>query len=110
GLARLPMSVRRWAAAGVIVSSLAFAFAYGDLPFSRKFDFTQFQPEPRYASFLPALNRIGPEDSVSAENGLASHLSERRLIYEYRFEGIQSARWVVLDYFASHRNQAVFDG
>lgn len=52
----------------------------------------------RYASFVGELNRIAPDARVSAENGFPSHLSERRFIYDYAFEGVQDAEWVLLDY------------
>jgi len=84
--------------AAVIVSSLVSSWAFGDLPFSRKFDPNLFSTQSRYASFVPQLSRIAPDARVSAENGFPSHLSERRFIYEYGFEGVHDAEWVVLDY------------
>lgn len=100
-LARLRELARKRAMAAVMVSSFFFSWAYGDLPFSRKFNPGQFQPETRYAAFLPALARIPPGARVSAENGFPSHLSERRYIYDYGYEGVQDAGWVVLDYEGS---------
>ena len=108
-LARLPESARRPVMAAVIVSSLFFSWAFGDLPFSRKFDPNQFTTQSRYAAFLPQLNKIAPDARVSAENGFPSHLSERRFIYDYSFEGIQDAEWVVLDYEGTNYNLAAFD-
>jgi len=97
-LARLPAAAQRPVMAAVVVSSLAFSWAYGDLPFSRRFDPNLFITQSRYAAFVPELARIAPDARVSAENGFPSHLSERRYIYEYGFEGVNDAEWVVLDY------------
>jgi uncharacterized membrane protein len=108
GMARFRPGVRRTLAAGVVVSSLAFSWAYGDLPFSRKFDPAQFRAEPRYAAFERALALIQPDDRVSAENGFPSQLSERRHIYDYSFEGVQDAQWVVLDYAGTGYDLAAF--
>ncbi len=107
-LARFPAPARRAIAAAVVVSSLLFSWAYGDLPFSRKFDASQFQTESRYAAFLPALNQIPPDAKVSAENGFASQLCERRYIYDYSKEGVQDAQWVVLDYQGTNHDLARF--
>jgi uncharacterized membrane protein len=98
GLARLHKSAQSPVMAGVIVSSLVFSWAFGDMPFSRKFDRSLFSTESRYAAFVPKLAQIAPDARVSAENGFPSHLTERRFIYEYGYEGIQDAEWVVLDY------------
>lgn len=98
GLSRLRDLVRRPIMAAVMASSLIFAWAYGDLPFSRKFDLNQFRTDARYAAFVPQLAQIPSDARVSAETGLTSHLSERRYIYDYHFQGVQDAAWVVLDY------------
>jgi len=108
-LARLRDSARRPVMAAVIVSSLFFSWAFGDLPFSRKFDPSQYTTQSRYAAFVPELSRIAPSARVSAENGFPSHLSARRFIYDYGFEGIQDAEWVVLDYEGTNYNLAAFD-
>jgi hypothetical protein len=108
-LVRLRESARRPVMAAVIVSSLFFSWAFGDLPFSRKFDLNQFTTQTRYAAFVPQLSRIAPDARVSAENGFPSHLSERRFIYDYGFEGVQDAEWVVLDYEGTNYNLTVFD-
>jgi uncharacterized membrane protein len=108
-LARLRESARRPVMAAVIVSSLFFSWAFGDLPFSRKFDPSQYTTQSRYAAFVPELSRIAPSARVSAENGFPSHLSARRFIYDYGFEGIQDAEWVVLDYEGTNYNLAAFD-
>jgi uncharacterized membrane protein len=97
-LARLGEAAQRPVMAAVIVSSIVFSWAYGDMPFSRKFDPSLFSTPSRYAAFVPQLARIAPDARVSAENGFPSHLSERRYIYDYGFEGVQGAEWVVLDY------------
>ena len=97
-LARMPVSVRRSAMAAVVASSLVFSWAFGDMPLSRKFDRSLFVTQSRYAVFARELVQIPPDASVSAENGFPSHLSERRYIYDYGFEGVQNAEWVVLDY------------
>jgi hypothetical protein len=95
--------------AAVLVSSLVFSWAYGDLPFSRKFDPGLFQTQSRYAAFVPYLALIPPDARVSAENGFPSHLSERRYIYDWGFEGVQDAQWIVLDYEGTNYNMAVFE-
>ena len=97
-LARLPHRWRARLAAGVLASSLLFSWAYGDLPYSRKFDWSLFQTQSRYASFVSSLNQIPPDARVSAENGFPSHFAERRFVYDYGFEGVQDAEWVILDY------------
>jgi uncharacterized membrane protein len=97
-LARLRSSVQAPLMAAVITSSLVFSWGFGDLPFSRKFDSSLFTPESRYAAFARQVARIAPDARVSAENGFPSHLSERRYVYEYGFEGAVNAEWVVLDY------------
>ena len=107
-MAKLPKLVQPYVATGVVLSSLLFSWAYGDLPFSRRFDTSLFETQARYASFLPALNQIGPDDRVSAENGIPSHLSERRYIYDYGYEGVQDAQWVVLDYYGTQYNLSAF--
>jgi hypothetical protein len=45
---------------------------------------------------------------VSAETGFSGHLSERRYIYDYHFEGVEDAQWVVLDYEGTGYNLAAF--
>jgi uncharacterized membrane protein len=107
-LARLRESAQRPAMAAVVVSSLFFSWAFGDMPFSRKFDPNQYTTQSRYAAFVPQLARISPEARVSAENGFPSHLSERRYIYDYGFEGVQDAEWVVLDYEGTNYDITVF--
>jgi uncharacterized membrane protein len=108
-LARLPEKVRRPVMAGVVVSSLMFTWAFGDMPFSRKFDPSQFTTQLRYAAFASRLSIIRPAARVSAENGFPSHLSERRYIYDYSFEGVQDAEWVVLDYEGTRYDLRIFD-
>ena len=109
GLARLPVSIRRWLAAAVLTSSLVFSWAFGDLPYSRKFDPGLFHNEVRYVAFVPQLTQIGSTDRVSAAKRLAPHLSERRYIYELGFEGIQDAQWVALDYEANDYDMVAFE-
>ena len=108
GLARLPESARRVLMAGVVASSLALSWAYGDMPYSRKFDPSRFTTESRYALFVRNLALISPDARVSAETGLTSHLDQRRYIYDYHFEGVQDAEWVVLDYQATSYDLAAF--
>ena len=108
-LARLPESARRPVMAAVVVSTLVFSWAYGSMPFSRKFDPSLFTTQSRYAVFVPQLAQISPDARVSAENGFPSHLSERRYIYDYGFEGVQDAEWVVLDYEGTNYDIAAFD-
>jgi len=93
---------------GVVLSSLVFSWAFGDLPLSRKFDPSLYSTPARYTYFVPELARIPPGARVSAENGFPSHLSERRYIYDYGFEGVQDAEWVVLDYEGTNYDLAAF--
>ena len=109
GMSRLPKRTQPYIAASVLISSLAFSWAYGYLPYSRKFDPGLFETPARYASFLPALAQIPADAHVSAENGFPSHLSERRYIYEFGYEGVQDAQWVVLDYKGAEYNLATFN-
>lgn len=109
GLSRVPAKIRPYAAAGVLVSSLAFSWAYGDLPYSRKFDPSLYQTQSRYAAFVPALSQISPDARVSAENGFPSHFAERRYIYDYGFQGVQDADWVILDYEGTNYDIEAFD-
>lgn len=108
-VSRLRLSWRLPVTAAVLVSSLAFSWAFGYMPFSRKFDPGQFTTESRYATFVPHLSMIPHDASVSAENGFTSQLSERRYIYDYTFEGVHGAQWVVLDYAGLGRNVEFFD-
>ena len=107
-LARLRESAQRPVMAAVVISSLVFSWAYGDMPFSRKFDPSTFKTQSRYAEFVPSLNQIPAHAKVSAENGFPSHLSERRYIYDFGFEGVQDAEWVVLDYEGTNHDLAAF--
>jgi hypothetical protein len=79
--------------AAVIGSSLVFSWAYGDMPFSRKFDPSQYSTESRYATFLRQMAQISPDARISAENDIPGHLSERRFIYDYGYEGVYDAEW-----------------
>jgi len=107
-LARLRESARRPVMTAVIASSLVFSWAFGDLPLSRKFDSNLYITQSRYEAFVKELARISPDARVSAENGFPSHLSERRFIYDFGFEGVQDADWVVLDYEGVNYDLAVF--
>jgi uncharacterized membrane protein len=109
-LARLPKSAHRPLAIAVLASSLAFSWAFGDLPYSRKFDPALFQTQARYADFVPRVAQIPPDARVSAENGFTSHLSERRYIYDWGYEGVQDAQWIVLDYAGTNYNMDIFNG
>jgi uncharacterized membrane protein len=106
GLARLKPSLHGFLSAAVLASSLAFSFAFGDLPFSRHFDPHLFQSEPRYAAFVRNLDRIPPDASVAAENNLTPHLSQRRYIYNLEFEGPENAQYLALDDAALDRSAA----
>jgi uncharacterized membrane protein len=106
GLARLRPSLQAPVATAVLLSSLAFSFVVGDLPFSRHFDPRLFTPEPRYTAFVHNLDRIPPDASVAAENNLTPHLSHRRFIFNLEYEGANNADYLALDFAALGRNQA----
>jgi hypothetical protein len=108
-LARLPKSAQRPLAIAVLASSLAFSWAFGDLPYSRKFDPALFQAQARYGDFVSRVAQIPPDARVSAENGFASHLSGRRYIYDWGYQGVQDAQWIVLDYAGNNHNVEAFD-
>jgi uncharacterized membrane protein len=105
-LARLPAGWRSPVIAAMLASSLGFSFLFGDLPYSRHFDTARFRPEARYSSFAGAIDRIEPGASVAAQDGLASHLSERRLIYAMSYEAADGADYVLLDYASDDRDLA----
>ncbi len=107
-LSRIPARGRPIVMGAVVASSLAFSWAYGEMPYSRKFDPALFETQSRYASFVPALEQISPDARVSAENGFPPHLDHRRYIYDYGFEGIQDADWVVLDYEGTNYDLPLF--
>jgi uncharacterized membrane protein len=108
-LAHLPKSAMRPVMAAVLASSLIFSWAFGDMPFSRKFDRSLFITQPRYSLFVRQLVRIAPDARVSAENGFPSHLAERRFIYDFNFEGVNDAEWVLLDYEGTNYNLGTFN-
>jgi uncharacterized membrane protein len=108
GLARLRPRLHAPVTAAVLVSSLAFSFAFGDMPFSRHFNWRAFQTEARYLAFAPSLARIPPDASVAAENNLTPHLSHRRSIYDLEFEGAQHADYLALDEATFGRNAEAF--
>ena len=108
-MSRLPLRPSRYVVVGVLVSSLLFSWGLGDMPYSRKFDWTLFQTQPRYASFLPSLDQIAPDARVSGESSFSSHLDQRRYIYDFKFEGVQDADWVVLDYEGTGFNLELFN-
>ena len=95
--------------AAVVASSLVFSWAFGDLPFSRKFDAGLFSTPSRYELCVRQLVRITPDARVSAESSFPAHLAERRYVYDYAFEGVQDAEWVVLDYEAANYDLAAFN-
>jgi uncharacterized membrane protein len=105
-LARLPEGWRTPLAAGVVASSLAFSYAFGDLPFSRHFDLSRFLPEPRYAGFSAAVLALPTGASIASQDGLTSHLAERRRIYSIGFQSTGGADYVVLDYASDGRDPA----
>ena len=108
-LAHLPKSAARPVMAAVLASSIIFSWAFGDMPFSRKFDRSMFITQPRYSLFVRQLVRIAPDARVSAENGFPSHFAERRYIYDFNFEGMNGAEWVVLDYEGTNYNLSIFN-
>lgn len=108
GLSRVPGRFRGLVSAGVLLSSLAFSYAFGNLPFDRRFNPAEFLPEARYTAFAPALARIPPDASVAAENDLTPHLDQRRRIYGIEYEGLAQAEYVALDMAATDHDPAAF--
>lgn len=108
GVARLPPPARAPLTAAILASSLVLATWFGDLPFSRKFDWSRFRAEPRYTAFAPALARIPASASVSAENDLTPHLSQRVRVYTFEYQGTQGADYVALDDAATDHDPARF--
>ncbi len=53
GLAKTPARLRSALAAAVLISTGAFSWTFGYLPYSRKFDANQFLADTRYAAFTP---------------------------------------------------------
>ena len=106
GLARLRATLHGPLTAAVLLSSLTFAYLFGDLPFSRHFDFRMFQTEARYLAFAPSLAQIPATASVAAENNLTPHLSHRRHIYDLEFENPSNAEYLALDDAALGRSAA----
>ncbi len=96
-LARFGPTAQKWLALAVLASSLAFAFVFGDLPFSRHFDPATFRADARYAAFLPSLRQVPAEASVASQDGVTSHIAERRRLYSINYEGVAGADYVVLD-------------
>jgi uncharacterized membrane protein len=109
GLSRFRADIQSWLAGGVLLSSLVFSVFFGDLPFSRHFDYSLFREEPRYTAFIPSLSLIPADASVASENNLTPHLTHRRHIYVIEFEGIQDAEYLALDYAATNRSLADFE-
>ncbi len=91
------------------VAGCVFSWAFGDLPLSRKFDASLFSTPSRYPLFVRQLVRIPRDARVSAESSFPAHLAERRYVYDFAFEGVQDAEWVVLDYEAANYNLAAFN-
>ena len=108
GVARLPPPARARLTAAILASSLVLAAGFGDLPFSRKFDWSRFRSEPRYTAFVPALARIPASASVSAENDLTPHLSQRVRVYTFEYQGAEDADYVALDDAATGHDPARF--
>ena len=108
GLARVPIRFRTLVSAGVLLSSLAFSYAYGNLPFDRRFDPREFLPEARYTAFAPALAKIPAQASVAAENDLTPHLDQRQRVYGIEYEGLADADYVALDMAATSHDPAAF--
>ncbi len=106
GYARLAPRARAGYGVAILVASLGFCYLLGDLPFSRKFDPSQFQPEARYVQFETALAAIPPDASVASENNVTPHVTQRRFVYDREFEGDAGARYLVLDYAATGRDLA----
>ena len=106
GLARLPAAWRPSITAGMVASSLAFSFLFGDLPFSRHFDPGSFRPEERYAAIAGALHQVPGSASVAAQDGLTSQLAQRRAIYSIGYQDLENADYVVLDYASDGRSLA----
>jgi len=108
-ISRFPARLQAGLIGAVLVSSFAFSFLFGDLPFSIHFDPSLFLSEPRYAAFSGTLRTIPPGASVASQDGLTAQLAERWFIYSIGYQGVNGADYVVLDYAADHRDRALHE-
>jgi len=95
----------------VLVSTLAFSFVHGAIPFTPGFYDAYFvaiptarrpkarlRREPRYEPFLPAVAAIPADASVSSRDFFTTQVPERR--FNYHLNGLDpcGAEYVILDY------------
>ena len=114
GFATLPDSarLRRRLIGLVLVSTLAFSFVHGAIPFTPDFydaylrgnpdrapsEGQVFVREPRYEPFLPAIAAIAADASISSRDFFTTQVPERR--FNYHLNGLDpcGAEYVILDY------------
>jgi uncharacterized membrane protein len=98
GIARLAMPRRAFAAAAVLVSSVALALIVG--PWARAIGMAPLGGRPtlsaaHVAALSDAVSLVPDGVAVSASNTAGSHLSARR--YVYSIPNLGRAEWVVVD-------------
>jgi uncharacterized membrane protein len=114
GFATLPdrPRLRRRLVGAILVSTVAFSFVHGAIPFTPGFydaylrgnpnrapsEGQVFLREPRYEPFLPAVAAIPADAAVSSRDFFTTQIPERRL--NYHLSGLDpcGAEYVILDY------------
>jgi uncharacterized membrane protein len=92
---RLPEIPLHFFTVFILITSLISARTYGPLPISEKANLAMFkEPLEIRSSVDKYIAEIPTEDSVSASNNIASHLSHRRNIYVVP-QGINNSDWVI---------------
>ena len=96
----------------ILLSTLAFSFVHGAIPFTPDFydaylrgnpdrapsEGQVFVREPRYEPFLPAIAAIAADAAISSRDFFTTHVPERR--FNYHLNGLDpcGAEYVILDY------------
>lgn len=92
---RLPPSRRTLVLAAALLTTEALGWLFGSSLGPRRFDLQRTRQTPHTAVVDRALRLIPAGVAVSAQSGLAAHVSQRRDIYE--FPRLENAEWVALD-------------
>jgi len=97
GFLRLSKRWRPWAAALLLVASLAGYWALSPGPLAKQFDGTRFAIIERVRASQRLFRQIPPEASVSAQTTLVPHLSHREAIYLFPSPQTAKAEYIILD-------------